>query len=153
MEQGEVAIRARLKTARAAAKKPESLNEAESWSHSLLANDPGPRHFALNCPSGCERGISGRAIRSQGGRRRRRSSLLLNSPADIFTLIKEIVFEYHAFAGRNLEDIINRQQSLGFLYLPSAREETCILCGVRAFSGRQAPGVKTEAGHRAPALC
>jgi hypothetical protein len=67
-------------------------------------------------------------------------SLLLNSPADIFTLIKEIVFEYHAFAGRNLEDIINRQQSLGFLYLPSAREETCILCGVRPSRGAKRRG-------------
>jgi FkbM family methyltransferase len=48
--------------------------------------------------------------------------LLLNSPADIFTLVSEIVFEHHSFVGCNPEDIINRQQALGFLYCPSERE-------------------------------
>jgi FkbM family methyltransferase len=48
--------------------------------------------------------------------------LLLNSPAEMFTVVREIAFEHHPFAGRSLEDIINRQQSLGFLYLPSASE-------------------------------
>jgi FkbM family methyltransferase len=48
--------------------------------------------------------------------------LLLDSRADIFAPVSEIVFEHHSFAPCGLEDIIHRLQSLGFLYLPSARE-------------------------------
>jgi FkbM family methyltransferase len=70
--------------------------------------------------------------------------LLLNSPADIFTLVREIAFEHHRFAGRSLEDIIYRQQSLGFLYLPSAREGDLHLMRRPTLLG--APKVRGKAG-------
>jgi FkbM family methyltransferase len=48
--------------------------------------------------------------------------LLLNTPSDCFAPVKEIVFEYHSFAGCELRIILERLQSLGFEYRASVKD-------------------------------
>jgi hypothetical protein len=48
--------------------------------------------------------------------------LLLNTPADCFASVKEVMFEYHSFAGCDLRVILDRLQSLGFEYTASVKD-------------------------------
>lgn len=59
--------------------------------------------------------------------------LLLNTPAECFASVEEVVFEYHRFGDCELHMILERLQFLGFEYVASVREAD--LHHLRAKSG------------------
>jgi FkbM family methyltransferase len=48
--------------------------------------------------------------------------LLLQTPAALFSRVKEIVFEYHDFSSCSLDQILRRLRSMGYEYVASVRE-------------------------------
>jgi len=102
----------------------------ESWAHSILQgqglspkNSLRVRSYSLaSILRKAEKEFLGRELILKIDAEGVECPLLLNTPAECFAAVKEVVFEYHVFSGCDLRIILDRLQSLGFEYVASIRD-------------------------------
>jgi FkbM family methyltransferase len=102
----------------------------ESWRHSILSgrdlsskNSLQVRSYTLaNILRSAETEFLGHEFILKIDAEGVEGLLLVNTPAEYFSAVKEIIFEYHTFSGCDLQVILDRLRSFGFEYTESVRD-------------------------------
>ena len=102
----------------------------ESWAHSILQgpglspeNSVRVRSYSLaSILRKAEKEFLGQELILKIDAEGVEGPLLINTPAECFAAVKEVVFEYHVFSGCDMRIILDRLQSLGFECITSVKD-------------------------------